>query len=1083
MNENLELEAFQRKSFNQIAAKYEFTASYDGAESKTSPKLNALVPGIRLHFLRYGLFKTDSPDDVAFHIYGQNNKKKDSYSVDEVKVDNSKIPENKNFYTARTSLNKGYVYLFRDGDPNEHYELEISESGTISHVLWEYSKKDGKYLDIRESQNDSVDYKIITGLDKTFWIAYTPVQWNIEHHYNLLTDENLRKEYGMVKVKCNGFNIGKSYEVSSRTDSVVHYEALKFVHYKEHPRINSLKALVKQIDSQERKEDRKGDNEIFEDMFITLNDPVGCAYDICVGIHTEINRLKAIMVSLQSAKPVEEIFTNIQNNNQISIDTSDNSKQIQYLHRLAQLTYDFVYNDREKTEKYNSDLIENTAANIALDLTVGSLLRPFIEKNGVKKTKLEKILGVKERADQRAVINSYRNDLGNLKKSDYYENATDDFMNSIPDSIETAKGIIADHIIWLSKYPNMFDRHLDLEIVYKPEQDEWYEYIKKSMYSEDMSDSSKSDKLLNYKIDLQDIFTLDLSKKTVSNIGKIVEAYAGHSDFKGGYATLALHNKISYFKDKKSGVISFKFTALKDFDKYLAENKKQIRYVLGKQKISLHQFKQNWHLEYKKMAVASAQQFIDEGKVVINLKNVPKRFESQFKNFYQSGTLAGVLLVIEAFVLAEAFQKYRKEGGRDNAYILAGASIKLGAAITRIATQSKIHEKLLMEKSAEKFSIFSKSLSIASSAISVYSLAKSSLTSHSYRDADAALAYGIATGLSGIFLAADISTFYAACGGVAFLSIGFWPAALLGGAIVVSIYLINKYLKDTELEAYFKNFPISDYTLNPDQNELPDKYILRLLNNISSAITGEIYQDFKDLEIAFIELSDMLTPSHTQVEVLLEKDQLKAASNKKYHTSLHYTDTYDIYINRFKVHLFSAYGCSGIEDLDIQAWFYPNGIQDNAKKIEITTFIYDFPKHGNRSPKNEQLPSCIIDFAVPQHYRYEYISSRIGYEYRYAEVLFLIRIINDKDKCEYSPEQLKNEDRYKHVYLSVKQTFIGQNSNLYKILGPPESHYTGQKTNKNVKPKQLTLEQAIRKRDIFSVNQLENLQTYIPKNE
>ena len=97
--------------------------------------------------------------------------------------------------------------------------------------------------------------------------------------------------------------------------------------------------------------------------------------------------------------------------------------------------------------------------------------------------------------------------------------------------------------------------------------------------------------------------------------------------------------------------------------------------------------------------------------------------------------------------------------------------------------------------------------------------------------------------------------------------------------------------------------------------------------------------------------------------------------------------------------------------------------------------------------------------------------------------MFLIRIINDKDKCEYSPEQLKNEDRYKHVYLTVKQTFIGQNSNLYKILGPPESHYTGQKTNKNVKPKQLTLEQAIRKRDIFSVNQLENLQTYIPENE
>ncbi len=1081
MKENPVLEAFQKEAYEQVAARYKFSASYEGAKEQTSPKLDALIPGIRLHFLRYGLFIKESKNDEAFYIYGQNNKEKDHYSVGEIEVKNDKIPPTENFYIARTTLRKGYVYLFRDGDPNEHYELEINESGNISHVLWSDNKEKGEYLDVRKSQNDAVDFMILTVPNKTFWIAYSPVQWNVKYHNDLLNNEELRVKQGMIKVNCTGFKIDEAVNVNYKTDQVVHYEALKFAHYKEHPGKNRLKKLVKQIDSQERKEDRTGNNEIFEDMFITLDDPVGCADDICIGVDTEVTRLKAIMVSLQTGISSEEAFSYLEKKEQVPVEDTEKSKQIQYLHRLAKLTYDFVYNDHDNTEQYNSNTIESTAVKFLLNLTtIGSLIT-LTRQKGVKKSKLEKLLGVKERAAQRSVINSYRDDLGNLMKSDYYQDATDDYKYSIADNVEDAKGVLAQHMLTLSQYPNMYDRHLDLKNEFQPKKDTWYNPINETLYNKNPKTFTKSTRILDHKIDIQDIITLDLTGKTVGIMRKILLAYANHSDFKGGYATYALHNKISYFRDKKTRVATFKFKALENFDQYLLENKKQIRLELEGKKVSLKKFKNYWHLEYEKMTAKAAQEFIDDGKVVINLKNAPKRFEQQVKKFYQSGALSGVMLIIESVFWAEAFHKWKEEGGASNRTALQGASIKLGAAITRLAEETKTYEKLLTEETASQFKRYGRFLGIASSSIGVYSLGHSALTSFSYRDTDAALAYGVAAGLSGVLLAADVSALIVSFGGASFLALGFWPAALVGGAIILIIYLIDKYLTDTELEAYFKNFPLSDYALNPNSNELPYRYINRLLDNIEDSISGAgRYDDFKDLEIAFIELTDILTPNYTQVEVLLQQNQLKRAAGRTYHTSMYHVETYNIYVHRFKVHLYANFPCYDVDDLDIKAWFYPDGIKPKANRIEINTFIYDFPKPDSHDFYKKPRPTCSIDFAIPNEFRYYFSEYMFGYEYKNAEVLLLIRIVNNAETNEYTPPIFNNNDRYTHVCMSVKQTYPGYLAKTVELY-EPQTHYALQVTTKRVKPTTLTHEQALYKRNIFEINELNNLHSYIPE--
>ncbi len=822
MKENLTLEENQKKEFKQVIAQYTFSVEVDGVTSNERSILNVEKKGIALHFLRYGLFDIvsdysapttsyTSPDSAEFYrsIFVDEQEKatiakvrnepanksnqqqaiiEPSILLEEVIINHS-IPDNENFNTARTPLRAGYVYMINDATPLDDFkEFRVDDYGMIYEIDWSKNKKDGKYLDQRKANGKSMMYKILDRDDQTYCFAYSPVQWSAAYVNELLTNQQKRDERCKTKVLCKGI----SKNEGSNDIEVTHYKQTHIVVEGNNPMAYKYNKILDRIASEEQKEDEEGGNTLLENMFITLDDPMGCADIMCVGIDTEINRLKALMISLQTGQSAEEVFPYLQKKEQVPIKDSEKSKQIQYLHRLAQLTYDFVYNNRENAEKYESDLIESTTANIALDLTVGGLLRPFIEQNGVKKSKLEKLLGVQERADQRCVINSYRDDLGNLMKSEYYQNATDDYINSIADSIEDAKGIMAEHLIALGQYPNMHDKHLDLKTVYQPKQDTWYKPINNTLYNENPELFIKSTKLLDYKIDFQDIITLSLAGKTVSNMRKILKAYANHSDFKGGYATLALHRKVSYFRNKNTKVATFKFRALENFDQYLLENKKQLRLELDGKGISLKKFKKYWHIEYEKMTAKAAQQFIDEGKVTLNMQNSPKRFEQEIKKFYQSGALASVLLVIEGVFWAEAVHKFNKDKNVSNFLVLSGASIKLGAAITRLAEETKTYEKLFAKETAKEFKKYGKVLGIASSAISVYSLGNSALTSFSYRDTDAALAYGVATGLSGVFLAVDVSALIASFGGASFLVLGFWPAALVGGLLWLHcILLIN----------------------------------------------------------------------------------------------------------------------------------------------------------------------------------------------------------------------------------------------------------------------------------------------------
>ena len=1110
MNENLTLEENQQKEFEQVIAKYTFSVEVAGATNEERPLLNVEKRGITLHFLRYGLFDLisdykapttsySSPDSAehfksifvdeqdkavvakvinepANETSEQQPEIEPSIPLDEVII-NGDIPDNENFNIARTPLRAGYVYMINEATPLDDFkEFRVDDYGMLYEIDWSKNKKEGKYLDQRKDDGKAMMYKILDRNDQTYYFAYSPVQWSATYVNELLTDQEKRKQRCKTKILCKGIPKNEG----SNDIAVTQYNETYIVVEDSNPMAYKYSEVLHNIADVEQKEDEGGENTLLEDMFITLDDPMGCADVMCVGIDREITRLKALMVSLQTGKSVTEIFPYLIRNQQVPVDDIEKTKQIQYMHRLAQLTYDFVYNNHENAEKYSSDLIKSTVANVALDLTIGSYIRPFIEQNGVKIEKLEKLLAVVERKAQRDVINSFRDDLGNLMKSDYYQDATDNFINSIADSIETAKEIIAIHTIALGNYPNMHDRHLDLKTVYEPTKDNWYVHINETLYNKNPSIFKKSTKILDLKIDLQDIKVLSLSKKTVSAIDKIIKAYANHQTYLGPLISLRkkslpINGKISYFRDKHTRVATFKFSALDEFESTVKNRRLTVN--INGEKVSLNKFKKYWHVEYKKMSQQSTEALIKSGKLEFNVETkLPKRFKTEAEKVLKSNAFGGIIVIIEGIVWAKAVNEFSKEKSFKNFEKLGFASIKLGAASLSLIEKMKLYDKHLANKGVnsaltikkiDNFKLKIGVLKIASSLITVYTASRDSYQSFSVRDDDTAALYGMAAGLGAVFLLADVSALIG--GGITVFAIGFWPAALLGGVMIGCYYVAQKYFKDTQLEGYFKNFPLSDYALFPEPNELPHTYINRLFANKTysviepwfETVQSQEYKTYSNFEKAYTAFLDIAIPSM----VIVEPDVEEYTNYRKGF------DKHNVITNRFKALLYSAQKINEVDDLDIKAWFYPHGIKAPLKdnhRFEITTFIYNFPKETFNFNKEKLTPNCIISFGLPRQFYWDYR------EYHNGEILFTCRLRTDDTN--YTPTNFNKEARF--IFGSA-QLHNRKDNNSKHMTSIFSAHRYNQRVNvRSVKLLNTPKEEAPQKPNIVSENSIKMLQSY-----
>ncbi len=1000
------LSDFQSAAIDDVLYTVKAVASYKNIKMAESPPLDVVRAGVKLHFLRLGLFPYDTEygkDHFIIHAPDENSdyncdmtydiaSKKFKQTLEEVVVQTQLDPPKgattpKNYEYRHTTLNEGYIYIFDDENKDFHKEYYVNSYSQLINISWESknNKKEGAYKDVRKPTPR--DYKrvddghLVHKNNAVLWVAFSTVQWSVVYHEKLRTNCEYRANR-MKKITCSGIEKGVQNEEAAHVDNVFATFA-----YENHAEAQRFKDKLERIAADEKQQK----DDFYEDMFVTLHDPLSCAYKICEGIDREVTRLKSIIASIQTGKPDYELFPLLQEDKEIPKCQSIEETQIQYLHILALISYKFIFDNPELKERHHAvktDSIPIPIPGSHTPLPIKITDKPFYINSGVSREKIEKVLGVKERKAQRTVINSYRNDLGDFMESDYYQNLYDDYIENIGDHQETAKILVADHKLILGMYPNYFDRDLDLKEVYQPQNDKWYIKIGKTWGSE-KGVFEKSTAILDKAISLGSIINLSLEKKTVSTLSKISKAYADHGDFSKGMKSFTINKKLCYlFRDFETREAVIRFPKLENFDEYLAENKKEVNFYINEKELSLKEYKNVWHKKYANLSKSSAKNLIEQGKVALDVKNIPKRHTASVKRFLNTPAIASVVLLMEILAERKISMKHEGSNSRFHALEVAGARIKVAAAIGELTVKANLYNSL---KTTSKRRILRgvSTLKIAGSLVTVLNSVKDGYYRYQYRDYDSMAAYGLATVAGGIFLAGDVSVFF----GSSAIALGFWPAAVVGGIFIGACFLAS-YLKDSDIEAFFKNYPFSDYGLDPSTNQKPFDYIKQMIGSRKRLVTDK-FPHLADFERANAEIMDMITPN----TIILEPQYPEYGG--------YFKDKFNCVTNKFKASIYLAQYFDDSNELELQAWFYPQGIRGDIRgerRKEITMFQYDFPKSNHSVGKSNGLAKCKVSFQLPFEY------SESFYDYKYGEVLFMVRL--KVSPSEFIPLQFKSEKRF-----------------------------------------------------------------------
>jgi hypothetical protein len=722
-------------------------------------------------------------------------------------------------------------------------------------------------------------------------------------------------------------------------------------------------------------------------MFITLHDPFGCADTICEDIDNKLIRLQSMILSTQTGKPDLDIYRQLLEKEKITPDSDpEKARQIQYMHYLARTTYKFVYDNKDREDEYSAfksthiPLSVGTAPIIPVKISDD----PITFETGVSKEKLEKLLAVKERRKIREQINAYRDDLGYFMESDYYHDTYDDYLEAADDYIEDGKEYASTHFLALAQYPNYYDKDLDLDSLYQPEKDQWVTKVNSTIDPDDTRYFKNLNQILSMPIDLVDMVLGSFSKKSLTTSKKIMDAYSrvtGQEEYR------FLLEKVFYFKNKE---INKKYVyARKDkLLTYMRENNKELAKTTG-----LAFYNKNLHIEVNGKTAQQIETMINNEEIGVNLQNVPRKHAEAIQKMIKSPDFASFVVIFEILALSKAIKTYQEESTLVNFALMTGASIKLGAALANFSWATAqgfgIQEKM-SDRAFYKLERGVKLFGLIGSGVTVITSARDTYSSAALRDYDAAAAFGSATIAASVLLYSDIVAFTT---GTA--ALGFWPAAAVGGILIVS-YGVGLYLIDSDIEAFFKNFPLSDYAVAPSSLDQPYQYIHKLYDNKkytiskpwAKALVTEDFSKYTNFEKAYLHLMDLITPGAIRITPKVTYTKNEEGIKEGYATWFTATLQFVQYFEEF-------------EQLDIQIWFYPNGIgKPKSEKYpyrEAITFMAHKVINDRKHPTR-----CSIEFGLPNGYQYQ--------DLKHGEILVFCRLNTRQD--EYLPMSYKSTPRY-----------------------------------------------------------------------
>ena len=874
---------------------FTFECSYGDIETAENPKMKVKEPGVYLHFLRYGLFDKKIPHEETKYVDYQTNlqeeeklKKEEEerqaliriqdnllekrlvkidstyvatpkqqgfvveeeIELDEVVVVGKKhkiegLPELENFYHSKTSLNEGYLYLINDSDPSDYYEMFVDEEGLLQHINWQYSKNigaDGNILDVRipEKTEKKKAGKRIDPPGKRLWVAYSIAQWSREYHEMMLNDTELRQKR-MKLIRCDALLKGEERQKESESEilPIPYVNAYGIYADKNDIRGAKLYKTLNDIHLDEKKEDDKGENDEYQDLFFVIDDPLGMAQDVAEVLNVAHDKHRATVESMQTGEAESTIFNRLQ--------TQPDAHS------------DFI--SKEYGQQANA-LFTNA-------LTIHSFINasPDIEKEYGEYVDFEKIntiLGFDYRAVQRNRITSLRKDYLEIIKSDFYKPAfCDGLRGSDQDTFEN-RSIIASQLSLLTEHPQHKDRFLDPVDKYEGKNDQDFDdFIASSVNTND-----EFYQLLTKEINIDKITQSTLAAKAGfklfrranKSLKDVTTAYTRHAVRTQNF--LVIDKTIKAFKDSNGWNIKIK---TENATNALAKT----GFGLG-----LKAIEETPDITFgKKGKIIKIRTSRNVAKLAENTKSVTlpgkglgTKTSTLLKEILDSPRFRKWMAGLELINTLIKFKSLNDKGNLKNYTSFTGASSSLTSAVLAYQEAS-----LKVAGSSDDVVItlgkVGRVTGLIGSAVSVGMCVVDTIESIQLNDNDAAAAWAFTAVVSGVLLVDSIAFTISWWGAVSAggLAAGGTASGLLTGGltIVLTILFVGGialalYLTDTPLEKYIKNNILSnENTWDYSRTNIPYAYIKELYNNKKHLVDNEVAR-WRDFVVASDDLYDLL---------------------------------------------------------------------------------------------------------------------------------------------------------------------------------------------------------------------------------
>ena len=812
---------------------YYFTVEAKGADIKQSSSLPIRKKGIYLHFLRFGFL-------LQNNAQGQGEKEYQEATVYEpatpqtIEFDGEKaylidgvealqvegLSGFEHFDLVRTGLNEGYLYLIND-NPNAtdaFREVEVDSLGKLRYLI-EEGHKDEAYEDVRVFTNNTPasDYLIVEEGTK-YWIAYSHVQWHYKYLKEMLTDERKRKKR-MQLIECKGIEAEKD----DLANEVKSFRYIKAAFAMGDRRLYHYQNALEQIVEDEKRQKEANAPEVYEDLFITLNDPMGCAFDMGIKLRELHTLHQATITSLQTGEDYFAIFKRMWDETGEAPNPPKNSKDYQSLFGTALSLYHLLYS--QATED------------------MGKGLRGYANKQ-----RITNVLGTGVRGYYHEAIEKVRKDFCTLLSCDYFKKHLKFFTEDLR-CVYLGKYFLSNLLTLLQEHAQDKDRYIDLPEDYKgnnePHIDRFFEEVTKegSVFDKILSRETPPELFIEHGDFLSFNTTRDLTISVVKVSESVAEAFAKHCHRKASTAVMLKYVLALPYKGRV--VYQLKAMEMREFDRkgLYIDDRELVFNKYGKSDKGLMHISTGKSLE-------ESQAIAESKRVELPFTHKTEKFINDIINHPR---FRAFMISLDVISLGVSTVKLAKEPSTKNIINAGGAGAQLRYSCLRYQEAKKMAQGFT-ETQIEKLPKKVKFWGAVSEGIAIVMCTWDAYDAFKARDVDAGFAWGASAALSSISLLYFLGI----------VELTFWPitavVALAFGTAALAIYLT-----DSPLEVFVKHNLLSDEVRFTTEASYELDYTKALIENKNKLVKKD-YAQWRNLQTAQDDLYDILLAHRTEVK-------------------------------------------------------------------------------------------------------------------------------------------------------------------------------------------------------------------------